>query len=189
MSINILFNRYGWEPRRLLGQIIDIYIRLSCDEFAAALARDERSFQRHLFEEAAEKIEKNNIRAAIEVEKFRSLLQKAGEIYTMNQKNEDDFADAPDEFRDPLMDTLINDPVQLPSGIIMDRSVITRHLLNSSTDPFNRQHLTEEQLVPGNLSTVILFILDLLNEFYSVVPELKARIEKWKREMRDKKSN
>ncbi|KAL7034229.1 hypothetical protein ACKWTF_007903 [Chironomus riparius] len=148
--------RYGWEPRRLLGQIIDIYIRLSCDEFAAALARDERSFQRHLFEEAAEKIEKNNIRAAIEVEKFRSLIQKAGEIYTMNQKNEDDFADAPDDFRDPLMDTLINDPVQLPSGIIMDRSVITRHLLNSSTDPFNRQHLTEEQLVPGNLLNILI---------------------------------
>ena len=83
----------------------------------------------------------------------------------MNQKNEDDFADAPDDFRDPLMDTLINDPVQLPSGIIMDRSVITRHLLNSSTDPFNRQHLTEEQLVPGNFSTMVLFILALLIEF------------------------
>ena len=77
----------------------------------------------------------------------------------MNQKNEDDFADAPDDFRDPLMDTLINDPVQLPSGIIMDRSVITRHLLNSSTDPFNRQHLTEEQLVPGKLSTIYNSIL------------------------------
>lgn len=95
--------RYGWEPRRLLGQLVDIYIHLNCDEFAAALAQDERSFEKHFFEEAASRIEKNGIRSAIEVEKFRSLLQKAAEIYTMNQKNDDDYADAPDEFRDPLV--------------------------------------------------------------------------------------
>ncbi|KAG5681557.1 hypothetical protein PVAND_010977 [Polypedilum vanderplanki] len=161
-------SRYGWEPRRLLGQIIDIYIHLSSDEFAASLARDERSFEKHLFEYAAEKIEKNAIRSAIEVEKFRSLIQKAGEIYTMNQKNEDDFADAPDEFKDPLMDIVMSDPVKLPSGLIMERSIIVRHLLNSQTDPFNRQPLTEEELKP--------------------VPELKARIENWKREKTEKKN-
>lgn len=95
--------RYGWEPRRLLGQIVDIYIHLNCDEFAAALARDERSFEKQFFEEAASKIEKNLIRSAIEIEKFRSLLQRASEFYTMNQKNDDDYADAPDEFIDPLV--------------------------------------------------------------------------------------
>lgn len=141
--------RYGWEPRRLLGQLVDIYIHLNCDEFAAALARDERSFACHLFEEAATRIEKNGIRSAVEIEKFRMLLQKAAEIYATNQKNDDDYADAPDEFRDPLMDTLIEDPVMLPSGVIMDHAIITRHLLNSSTDPFNRQPMTEEELTPG----------------------------------------
>jgi hypothetical protein len=50
---------------------------------------------------------------------------------------------------DPLMCTVMTDPVILPSGVIMDRSVITKHLLNSSTDPFNRLPLTPEQLVPG----------------------------------------
>lgn len=40
-------------------------------------------------------------------------------------------------------------PVLLPSGKIMDRAIITRHLLNSNTDPFNRQPLTEDMLVPG----------------------------------------
>ena len=51
---------------------------------------------------------------------------------------------------DPLMDTLMEDPVKLPtSGNIMDRAIITRHLLNSSTDPFNRQVLTEDMLEPG----------------------------------------
>lgn len=66
-----------------------------------------------------------------------------------NKQSEDEYADAPDEFRDPLMDTLMSDPVLLPSGAVMDRSIITRHLLNSSTDPFNRQPLTEDMLKPG----------------------------------------
>ena len=49
------------------------------------------------------------------------------------------------------MATLMTDPVKLPSGVVMDRSVIGRHLLNSQTDPFNRQPLTEEELVSGGI--------------------------------------
>lgn len=70
-------------------------------------------------------------------------------IAVANKQSEDEYADAPDEFRDPLMDTLMSDPVLLPSGAVMDRAIITRHLLNSSTDPFNRQPLTEDMLKPG----------------------------------------
>lgn len=44
------------------------------------------------------------------------------------------------------------DPVTLPSGLIMDRSIIARHLLNTQNDPFNRQPLTEDELVPGKHS-------------------------------------
>jgi ubiquitin conjugation factor E4 B len=44
----------------------------------------------------------------------------------------------------------------------MDRAVILRHLLNSSTDPFNRQPLTEDMLMP--------------------VEDLKLRIVAWKRQ-------
>lgn len=161
--------KYGWEPRRLLGQIFDIYLHLDCDRFAQALAADERSFQKHLFDDAANRIERLGIRSAIEVEKFRALITKAHDIYVANQQAEDECADAPDEFKDPLMDTLMLDPVILPSGTVMDRAIITRHLLNSSTDPFNRQPLTEDMLIPN--------------------VELKDRIDAWRREKRDKRQN
>jgi len=60
------------------------------------------------------------------------------------------------------MDTLMDDPVTLPSsGKVMDRPVIIRHLLNSQTDPFNRQPLSEDDLTPGNL-LMNLFNDDLL---------------------------
>lgn len=43
----------------------------------------------------------------------------------------------------------MEDPVLLPCGKVMDRSVIIRHLLNSSTDPFSRLPLSEDMLLPG----------------------------------------
>lgn len=52
-------------------------------------------------------------------------------------------------FTDPVMNTLMTDPVTLPSGLKMDRKHIRRHLLSSQTDPFTRQPLHESQLLPG----------------------------------------
>ncbi len=40
------------------------------------------------------------------------------------------------------------DPVNLPSGHVMDRAVIRQHLLNDKTDPFSREPLSEGELVP-----------------------------------------
>ena len=49
-----------------------------------------------------------------------------------------------------MMCELMEDPVLLPtSGKIMDRKHITRHLLSTPNDPFNRMTLTEEMLKPG----------------------------------------
>ncbi|XP_044253730.1 ubiquitin conjugation factor E4 B [Tribolium madens] len=155
-------DKYGWEPRRLLSQLVDIYLHLDCEQFAAALAGDERSFRKELFNDAAARLERLSIKTPVEIERFKALADKAFHVYQNNQKSDDWMSDAPDEFKDPLMDTLMTDPVLLPSGQVMDRSVIMRHLLNSSTDPFNRQPLTEDMLQPVN--------------------ELKERIRIWKSE-------
>lgn len=128
----------------------------------------QRSFSKELFADAALRLEKNSIKTPVEIEQFSALAQKAHQIRLDNQASDDWMADAPDEFKDPLMMTVMSDPVLLPSGLVMDRSVIMRHLLNSSTDPFNRQHLTEDMLQPAK--------------------ELKERIKHWKLE-RSKSSN
>lgn len=73
--------KYGWEPRRLLGQIFDIYLHLNCDQFAAALAADERSFEKNFFEKAADRINHLKIRSFVEVDQFRQLLEQAHKIY------------------------------------------------------------------------------------------------------------
>ncbi|XP_054114726.1 ubiquitin conjugation factor E4 B isoform X4 [Callithrix jacchus] len=154
--------KYGFEPKKLLDQLTDIYLQLDCARFAKAIADDQRSYSKELFEEVISKMRKAGIKSTIAIEKFKLLAEKVEEIVAKNARAEIDYSDAPDEFRDPLMDTLMTDPVRLPSGTIMDRAIILRHLLNSPTDPFNRQTLTESMLEP--------------------VPELKEQIQAWMRE-------
>lgn len=111
---------YGWDPRRLLKQLIDIYLRLDCDQFAAAIAADEvifqrkyiklnyykfffkyfkRSFRMELFEDAASRMIRVLNSSKIEIMKFQDLAKKANEVFIQNIKKEVDFNDAPEEFR------------------------------------------------------------------------------------------
>ena len=79
------------------------------------------------------------------------------------EEERDDARDIPEEFVDPIMQTIMTDPVMLPgSGQIVDRATIRRHLLGDRTDPFSRSPLDESMLVPAD--------------------ELRERIEQWRRE-------
>lgn len=40
--------KYGWEPRRLLSQLVDIYLNLDSPQFHAALAADEVNYHYHI---------------------------------------------------------------------------------------------------------------------------------------------
>merc|ERR1711988_1612938 len=97
------------------------------------------------------RVQKNLSRSQEDIGKFQKLAEKA-----------------PDEFIDPMMCELMEDLVLLPtSGKIMDRKHITRHLLSTPNDPFNRMTLTEEMLKPD--------------------VELKEKIDEWKRQKQSKK--
>lgn len=62
-------------------------------------------------------------------------LRRAAGAVQAAEANEED---APDDFWDPIMSTIMEDPVKLPSGSTVDRATILRHLLSDPTDPFNR---------------------------------------------------
>lgn len=63
------------------------------------------------------------------------------------QGSEEDIemADAPDEFLDPITYTIMQDPVKLPSGAVMDRPNVLRMLLSDPRDPTTR--LAENMLI------------------------------------------
>lgn len=77
--------------------------------------------------------------------KYNSLVHMVSQL--KDYKNHFDMInsaidDCPEEFLDSLMDTIMQDPVILPSGNRCDRSSIIRQLSISPIDPFTRSPLT-----------------------------------------------
>ena len=56
--------------------------------------------------------------------------------------------DCPEEFLDSVMDTIMQDPVILPSGNRVDRGTVARQLTVNPIDPFTRAPLTMEMVKP-----------------------------------------
>lgn len=76
--------KFGWDPRRLLSQLFDIYLHLDCEEFAAAIAADERSFDKEFFEKVANRILELKLRSSVESERFIDLISRAHAKYGKN---------------------------------------------------------------------------------------------------------
>uniref|UniRef100_A0A915E1H8 RING-type E3 ubiquitin transferase n=1 Tax=Ditylenchus dipsaci TaxID=166011 RepID=A0A915E1H8_9BILA len=152
--------RFGWNPKLLLGQVVDVYLNLSSEQFAENIAQDERSYNPDVFKSI--------------VEKFWVLEVHQADRFLEWDKASDWGEDYPDEFKPvcgpppifatlhALCYTMMAEPTRLPSGHVLDRKNILRHLLSDQTNPFTRQPLTVEELVP-----------DL---------ELKERIQQWIKE-------
>ena len=69
----------------------------------------------------------------------------------MVEKYKINYDEAPEEFLDALTDELMEDPVTLSfSNVIVDRKSIEYYLLTNPIDPFNKNPLTKEELIPNN---------------------------------------
>ena len=97
---------------------------------------------------------------------------------TKKNINYDDW-NPPSELCDPLMATLLQEPVKLPtSEQIMDKKVIAKHLLSDPTDPFNRQVLHLEDVEEYNQ----------VEEVKKEMDTLKENIVRWKKSIDHKVS-
>eukprot|EP01113_Clastostelium_recurvatum_P014474 TRINITY_DN1788_c0_g1_i3.p1 TRINITY_DN1788_c0_g1~~TRINITY_DN1788_c0_g1_i3.p1 ORF type:complete len:1204 (-),score=380.22 TRINITY_DN1788_c0_g1_i3:63-3674(-) len=143
--------KYHFNPRELLGTICDLYVNFGqTPVFPEAIARDGRSYSHELFERAGYIMGREGIRPPDVQQRFMEVAEGARTASTQQQDVEMELGDIPEEFLDPILDTLMEDPVILPSsGQTVDRAIITRHLLSDPTDPFNRSPLTVEMLKPN----------------------------------------
>ena len=67
----------------------------------------------------------------------------------LNEYLQSVLEDAPDEFMDPLMCTVMQQPVILPSNNRCDLSTVERQLaMNNPKDPFTREPITKEMIRP-----------------------------------------
>ncbi|KAJ6508731.1 ubiquitin elongating factor core-domain-containing protein [Mycena sanguinolenta] len=138
-----------FNPKALLSDIIQVFLNLSDqEEFVKAVAGDGRSYSQELFDRAAQTALRRTLKTEAEVEQLRVFVAKVEEC-RLNMEAEEDLGEVPDEFLDPLMVTVMRDPVLLPSSrAIVDRSTIKSHLLSDRTDPFNRVPLAIEDVIP-----------------------------------------
>lgn len=140
---------YDFDPKRTLGDLCVIYCNLSSQEkFVTAVARDGRSFSYELFVKATRILTTKTYTAPEILTKFKQFAEQAELKRQEDEDEELELGEIPDEFLDPLMFTLMEDPVKLPSSkISMDRSTIKAHLLSDPTDPFNRMPLKLDDVV------------------------------------------
>ncbi|KAI0322359.1 ubiquitin elongating factor core-domain-containing protein [Amylostereum chailletii] len=141
--------KYYFKPRELLRTLLQVYLNLGeQSEFTRAVANDGRSYKKELFEKAAGISARTSMLSPTEIEQLRLFVIKVEEAKA-TMEAEEDLGEIPDEFLDPLMFTIMRDPVILPlSRAVIDRSTIKSHLLSDTKDPFNRAPLTIEEVVP-----------------------------------------
>ena len=118
-----------------------------------------------------EKIEQNAIKCADDDMETKEGENKAQIMISREEVNKssssdleyyDYFTDPPSDFECDLTGELMTDPVLLPSGEIVCWQSIRRHLMVSTQNPFNREHLTSDLLKPDD--------------------ELRTKIAMWKSE-------
>lgn len=144
--------QYSFNPKELLRSLTTVYIHLSDEhEFIAAVARDGRSFRKELFERAVHILaRKTGLVSDVFCHKLLKFAENAEQERLLEEEEDSSYGDVPEEFLDPLMYTIMKDPVTLPtSKVNIDRSTIKAHLLSDSTDPFNRMPLKLEQVIPN----------------------------------------
>lgn len=143
--------KYKFNPKELLVKICKVFVNIGSEpQFIKAVAGDARSFRRGLFTRAEEIIGRWALANQDFITKLVNFADAAEAARLVEEAEEEELGEIPDEFLDPLMYTLMEDPVMLPgSKVNIDRATIRSHLLSDSTDPFNRMPLKFEDVVPN----------------------------------------
>ena len=159
--------KYYFNPKTLLPELVDIYLNLGgSSSFVEAVAADGRSYSPATMSTTAFILRNKHLKDEKDILAWEVLAAQIESAKEALDRADLDYDDAPAEFEDPIMGILMTDPVVLPSKHVVDRSTITQHLLSDPKDPYTRQPMTIEDVVPDT--------------------ELQGRIEAWKAERRAK---
>lgn len=169
---------YGWRPKELIAQLASIHINLyraDPDSWSQAVAADTDYLGTFptMFQEMIQVL---RTLGSLSTQNLSDLMQLATSVEAakLSAAAEEEAwgDDLPEEYEDPLSCRLMQDPVKLPSGTVVDRKTILQHLLTDQRDPFSRAKMSEDDLVE--------------------MTELKGEIEVWirgKREEQQKKKS
>lgn len=151
--------KYHFHPREMLAQVVKTVLNLSeHEEFVGAVVDSELVNDEKL-EMLMGTFRRLSLLSEDRLAAFLAFTRRVHDVAQSRLEDLEALGEVPEEFTDPIMSTLMLDPVKLPSGRVMERSVIMQHLLNDHTDPFTRAPLSADLLVEAT--------------------ELKAEIGQW----------
>eukprot|EP00742_Colponemidia_sp_Colp-10_P004728 GILJ01005043.1.p1 GENE.GILJ01005043.1~~GILJ01005043.1.p1 ORF type:complete len:1070 (+),score=161.11 GILJ01005043.1:3-3212(+) len=143
--------KYDFNPRALLLDLACIYLHLAKHpRFLQAVINDSRSYTEALMTKALKIVRREGLLAGSKLTELEALFAELQRLSQTRRNEEEQLGEVPDDMLDPIMQTIMEDPVTLPSSkVTVDRMTIVRHLLSDPTDPFNRSHLTVDMLIPN----------------------------------------
>jgi ubiquitin conjugation factor E4 B len=143
---------YGWNPRQMLAEVTDVYLNLQAKQsFIDAVATDGRSYRPEYWAEAQKILAKWGLKSPEDLHAWEQMGNRIESAKDQADMEEADLGEIPEAYEDPLMATLMEDPVTLPiSKQVVDRSTIQSHLLSDPHDPFNRTPLKIEDVIPND---------------------------------------
>lgn len=123
---------YNFQPKVMLTEICLAMVHFHDSPlFWEAVAKDSFYDNGGPIRKALSTVTRLGLIAPGEVEHLHHLYEKVQQARVSFVDLDSLMEDAPFEFMDPLLDTLMRDPVRLPtSGTIVDRATIAQHLLN-----------------------------------------------------------
>lgn len=142
--------QYKFRPKTMLKEIVETLLHFAhYPSFQQAVATN-GYYDALVFSKCASILERTKLLPPESIARYQVFVTQVAEAAQSLSNLDETLGEIPDEFLDPLMCTLMKDPVTLPaSGYTMDRATITQHLLNDQSDPFTRAPLTIEQLTPN----------------------------------------
>ena len=144
--------KYDFDPAWIIDKLCSSLLAFSTADpsFVDYIAKDTRSYSAELYDNAASFLAVHPASDSQFMPKaWIALCERIKQCTQHAEELEEELGEIPDEFLDPLMSTLMTDPVILPSSrITIDRATIERALLADPIDPYNRSPLTVEQLIP-----------------------------------------
>lgn len=172
---------YGWNPRQMLAELTDVYLNLrNKQSFIDAVATDGRSYRPDYWMEAHKIMSRFYLKNDQQLQEWEAMARDISAAKEAADMEEADLGEYPDEYTDPLLATLMEDPVILPtSKQIVDRSTIQSHLLSDPHDPFNRTPLKIEDVISNDAlrEEILAWKADLLSKKRAERSDAKAEGE------------
>jgi len=145
------FEQYNFKPKEMIQMVAEMYIyvaRSDKDKVHKLIIEDGRSYRPKTFQKAVQVLKREQMISAPLLAEFETFVQDLNSLAASQEAAMANIV-IPDEFLDPIMSEIMEDPVLLPtSKNIMDRKVIERHIMSNDDDPFNRMPLAVSDLVP-----------------------------------------